>query len=88
VLDDRSLSKNFLCYNIKKGIILTSQDFKSKREALIKELDYLHAHQLDTKQGYIYKENNNFYPLLDHPKEKKEIIPFAKALQSIRGYQY
>jgi len=67
---------------------MTSKDFKSKREALIKEIDYLHAHQLDTKQGYIYKENNNFYPLLNHPKEKKEIIPFAEALQSIRGYQY
>jgi len=67
---------------------MTSKEFKSKREALIKELDYLHAHQLDTKQGYIYKENNNFYPLLDNPKEGKELISFAEALQSIRGYQY
>jgi hypothetical protein len=73
---------------MQKGLILTSKEFKSKREALIKELDYLHAHQLDTRQGYIYKEKDNFYPLLDQPKEKKEIIPFAKALQSIRGYQY
>ena len=67
---------------------MTSKEFKSKREALIKELDYINANQLDTKQGYIYKENNNFYPLLDQPKEGKEIIPFAEALQSIRGYQY
>ena len=87
-MDNRSLPKNFLCYNIKKGLILTSKEFKSKREALIKELDYLHAHQLDTKQGYIYKENNNFYPLLNQPKEGKEIILFAEALQSIRGFQY
>jgi len=87
-MDFRSLSKNFLCYNIQKGLILTSKEFKSKREALIKELDYINANQLDTKQGYIYKENNNFYPLLDQSKEGKEIITFAEALQSIRGYQY
>jgi len=73
---------------MQKGLILTSQEFKSKREALIKELDYLNDNQISTKQGYIYKENNNFYPLLDNPKEGKELIPFAEALQSIRGYQY
>ena len=67
---------------------MTSKEFKSRREALIKELDYLHQNQLDTKQGYIYKENNNFYPLLDNPKEGKELISFSEALQSIRGYQY
>jgi len=67
---------------------MTSKEFKSKRNALIEELDYLHQNQLSTKQGYIYKENNNFYPLLDQPKEGKELIPFSEALQSIRGYQY
>jgi len=67
---------------------MTSKEFKGKREALIKELDYLQQNQLDTKQGYIYKENNNFYPLLDNPKEGKNLISFAEALQSIRGYQY
>ena len=87
-MDNRSLSKKFLCYNIQKGLILTSKEFKSKREALIKELDYINANQLDTKQGYIYKQDNNFYPLLDQAKEGKELIPFAEALQSIRGYQY
>jgi len=73
---------------MKKGITLTSKEFKSKREALIKELDYLHAHQMSTTEGYIYKQDNNFYPLLDRPKEGKELISFAEALQSIRGYQY
>jgi len=67
---------------------MTSKEFKSKREALISELDYLITNGKDTKQGYIYKKNNNFYPLLDQSKEEKELIPFAEALQSIRGYQY
>ena len=87
-MDNRSLSKNFLCYNIQKGLTLTSKEFKSKREALIKELDYLNDNQINTKQGYIYKQDNNFYPLLDQTTEGKELIPFAAALQSIRGYQY
>ena len=67
---------------------MTQKDFKSKREALIKELDYLNDNQINTKQGYIYKQDNNFYPLLDQAKEGKELILFAEALQSIRGYQY
>jgi len=68
---------------------MNEQSFKSIREALITELDYTNSNGLTTKDGYIYKvAKNQYLPLLDAPKEKKEIIPFSKALQSIRGHQY